>query len=67
MRLPCPGGRCQGEKLVEKDKLQLSVESVRKIMIPFWDTYPAACGGWGSGLAPRFIPLISKKSRKGTF
>jgi Cdc6-like AAA superfamily ATPase len=31
-----------------------------KRLIPFGDTYPAACGGIrGSGLAPRFIPLIA--------
>jgi hypothetical protein len=34
-------------------------EAVRLIL--FGDTYPAACGGTrGSGLAPRFIPLIEE-------
>jgi transposase len=29
----CPGGRCQGEKLVEKEKIKISDESVRHLMI----------------------------------
>jgi predicted XRE-type DNA-binding protein len=29
----CPGGRCQGEKLVEKEKIEISDESVRQLMI----------------------------------
>jgi aminoglycoside phosphotransferase (APT) family kinase protein len=33
--------------------------ALSQALIPIGDTYPAACGGIrGSGLAPRFIPLI---------